>query len=93
MKLQNKITRKSKIIKPQHLNKIFIDCDTQNLLTDFENDNIQNDLVNSWEVVYYFDVLNSVLTFSIDEYEFMHQSLKSFVRDKKIDEVFKKNIN
>ncbi len=88
MKLQNEITRKSKMIKPQQLNKIFIDCDTQNLLNDFENNNIQNDLVNSWEVVYYFDVLNSVLTFSIDEYEFIHQSLKSFVRDKKIDEVF-----
>ena len=93
MKLQNEITRKIKTIKPQHLNKIFIDCDTQNLLNDFENNNIQNDLLNSWEVVYYFDVLNSILTFSIDEYEFIHQSLKSFVRDKKIDEVFKKNIN
>ncbi len=93
MKLRNAPTGKGKTIKPQHLNKIFIDCDTQNLLNDFENNNIQNDLLNSWEVVYYFDVLNSVLTFSIDEYEFIHQSLKSFVRNKKIDEVLKKNIN
>lgn len=82
---------KGKTIKPQQLNKIFIDCDTQNLLNDFENNNIQNDLFNSWEVVYYFDVLNSVLTFSIDEYDFVHQSLKSFVRNEKIDEVLKKN--
>ena len=85
--------RKGRTIKPQHLNKIFIDCDTKKPLYDFENNNIQNDLLNSWEVVYYFDVLNSIVTFSIDEYDFLHQSLKSFVRDKKIEEVFKKNIN
>ena len=66
---------KGKTIKPQHLNKIFTDCDTQNLLNDFENNNIQNDLLNSWEVVYYFDVLNSILTFSIDEYEFLYTNL------------------
>ena len=83
--------KKGKTIKPQHLNKIFIDCDTQKLLYDFENNNIQNDLVNNWEVVYYFDVLEGVLTFSADEYDFIHQSLKSFVRNKKIDEVLKKN--
>ena len=33
---------------------------------DFENNNIQNDLLNNWEVVYYFTA-NSNLTFSIDE--------------------------
>jgi hypothetical protein len=93
MKLRNAPTGKGKTIKPHHLNKIFIDCDTQNLLNDFENNNIQNDLLNSWGVVYYFDVLNSVITFSIDEYEFIHQSLKSIVRNKKIDEVLKKNMN
>jgi hypothetical protein len=93
MRLQNEITRKIKTIKPQHLKKIFIDCDIDNLIMDFENNNIQNDLLNSWDVVYYFDVLNSILTFSIDEYEFINQSLKSFVRDKKIDEVFIKNIH
>jgi hypothetical protein len=84
MRLQIEITRKSKIIKPQHLNKIFIDCDVEKLIKDFENNNIQNELLNSWEVVYYFDVLNSILTFPIDEYEFIHQSLKSFIRDKKL---------
>lgn len=93
MKLRNAPTGKGKTIKPQHLNKIFIDCDTQNLLNDFENKNIQNDLLNSWRVVYYFNVLNSVLTFTIDEYDFIHQSLKSFIRNKKIDEVLKKIIN
>lgn len=80
MKLGNEPTGKGKTIKPQLLNKIFIDCDTKNLLTDFENNTIQNDLLNSWEIVYYFEVLNGVLTFSIDEYDFIHQSLKSFVR-------------
>jgi hypothetical protein len=93
MKLRNEPIGKGKTIKPQHLNKIFIDCDTQKLLYDFENNNIQNDLLNSWEVIYYFNVLNSVITFSIDEYEFIHQSLKSFVRNKKIDEVLKKKLN
>ncbi len=33
---------------------------------DFENNNIQNDLLNSWEVVYYFTT-NSNVTFSVDE--------------------------
>lgn len=90
MNLRNERTAKVKTIKPQHLNKIFINCDIQNLLNDFENNNIQNDLLNSWEIIYYFEVLNGVLTFSIDEYDFIHQSLKSFVRNKKIDEVLKK---
>ena len=58
--------RKGKTIKPQHLNKIFKDCDTHNLLNDFENNNIQNEVLNGWEVVYYFTA-NSNLTFSIDE--------------------------
>ena len=58
--------KKGKTIKPQHLNKIFIDCDTQTLLNDFENNNIQNYLMNSWEVVYYFTT-NSNVTFSVDE--------------------------
>jgi hypothetical protein len=87
MKLKYK---RSKTIKPHHLNKIFIDCDSQNLLNDFENNSIQNDLLNSWDIIYYFDVLEGVLTFNIDEYEFIHQSLKSFVRDKKLEELLKK---
>ena len=58
--------RKRYTIKPQHLNKIFSDCDIDNLIMDFENNNIQNDLLNNWEVVYYFTA-NSNLTFSIDE--------------------------
>ena len=88
MKLKNQNTRKVKRIKPQHLFEIFTNCDIDKLIKDFDNNNIQNELVNNWEVVYYFVVLNSVLMFSIDEYEIIHQSLKSFIRDKKIDEVF-----
>jgi hypothetical protein len=53
---KTEMIKKGKTIKPQHLNKIFIDCDTQELLNDFENNNIRNDLLNSREVVYYFDV-------------------------------------
>lgn len=93
MKLKNETTEKGKTIKPQHLHKIFADCDTYELLKDFNSNNIQNDLSNNWEVVYSFAVLNSVLTFSIDEYDFIHQLLKSFVRNKKIDEVLKKKLN
>lgn len=89
MRLQNDIKqKKGKSIKPQHLFKFFTNCDIDKLIKDFDNNNIQNKLVNNWEVVYYFAVLNSVLIFSIDEYDFIHQSLKSFIRDKKIDEVF-----
>ena len=84
------LDRKGKIIKPQNLHKIFIDCDTQNLLKDFDNNNIQNELLNNWEVVYYFVVLNSVLTFSTDEYDIIYHSLKSFVRDKRLEELLKK---
>lgn len=91
MRVKYKINKRGKTIKPQQLLKIFTDCDTQKLLINFENNNIVNDLVNDWEVVYYFDVLNGVLTFSIDEYDIIYRSLKSFVRNQKIDEVLKKN--
>lgn len=91
MRVKYKINKRGKTIKPQQLLKIFTDCDTQKLLINFENNNIENDLVNDWEVVYYFDVLNGVLTFSIDEYDVIYRSLKSFVRNQKIDEVLKKN--
>lgn len=87
MKLKNQNTRKVKRIKPQHLFEIFTNCDIDKLIKDFDNNNIQNELVNNWEVVYYFAVLNSVLIFSFDEYEIIYQSLKSFIRDKKIDEL------
>jgi len=60
MKFKIEKSGKGKIIKPQHLIKILINCDTENLLNDFENNTIQNDLLNSWEVVYYFDVLEGV---------------------------------
>jgi hypothetical protein len=32
-------------MKPQHLNKIYIDFDIQELFNDFENNNIQNALL------------------------------------------------
>ena len=91
MRIKCKINKSAKTIQPQQLHKIFIDCDTQKLLINFENNTIENDLVNNWEVIYYFDVLGGVLTFSNDEYDIIYRSLKSFVRNKKIDEVLKKN--
>ena len=91
MRIKCKIDKRGKTIQPQQLNKIFTDCDTQKLLINFENNTIENDLVNNWEVNYYFDVLGGVITFSIDEYDIIYRSLKSFVRNKKIDEVLKKN--
>lgn len=64
MRLQNYIKqKKGKIIIPQHLFEIFTNCDIDKLIKDFDNNNIQNELVNNWEVVYYFAVLNSVLIF------------------------------
>ena len=91
MRIKYKINKRGKTIQPQQLHKIFMDCNTQKLLINFENNTIENDLVNNWEVIYYFDVLNGVLTFSIDEYDIIYRSLKSFVRNQKIDEVLKKN--
>lgn len=93
MRVKYKINKRGKTIKPHQLNKIFMDCDTQKLLINFENNTIENDLVNNWEVIYYFDVLGGVLAFSIEEYNIIYRSLKSFVRNKKIDEVLKKKLN
>ena len=92
MRIKYKINKRGKTIQPQQLLKIFMDCNTQKLLINFENNTIENDLVNNWEVIYYFDVLNGVLTFSIDEYDIIYQSLKSFVRNQKIYEVLKKKL-
>ena len=89
MKLKNETTRKVKTIKPHHLFEIFTNCDVYKLVKEFDNNNIENELVNNWNVVYFFYVLNDILTFSIDEYEILHQLLKSFIRDKKIDELLK----
>lgn len=91
MRIKYKLNKRGKTIQPHQLYKIFMDCDTQKLLNDFETNTIENDLVNNWEVIYHFDVLSGVLTFSIDEYDIIYRSLKSFVRNKKIDEVLKKN--
>ena len=89
MKLRNESTGKGKTIQPHQLRKIFTDCDTQKLFINFENNTIENDLVNNWDLVYYFDVLGGFLTFSIDEYDIIYRSLKSFVRNKKIDYLLK----
>lgn len=81
------IIGKGKIIKPQQLNKKLFCFDTEKIIKDFETNKIENYLLNDWEVVYYFVVFNSVLTFSIDEYDTIFHLLKSIVRDKKIKKV------
>ncbi len=48
MRIKCKIDKRGKTIQPQQLNKIFTDCDTQKLLNNFENNAIENDLVNNW---------------------------------------------
>ncbi|WP_166925031.1 hypothetical protein [Flavobacterium poyangense] len=81
------IIGRGKTIKPQQLNKILFCFDTQKITKDFETNKIENYLLNNWEVVYYFVVFNSVLTFSIDEYVTVFNLLKSIVRDDKIKKV------
>lgn len=89
MRIKSKINKRGKTIQPHQLYKIFTDCDTQKILINFENNTIETDLVNNWEVIYYFDVLGGFLTFSIDEYDIIYRSLISFVRNKKIDYLLK----
>lgn len=84
MTINLKHNKKGKTIQPHQLHKILMDCDSQKLLNNFENNAIENDLVNNWEVIYYFDVLGGVLTFSIDEYDIIYRSLKSFVGNEKL---------
>jgi hypothetical protein len=89
-KIQNNeivIIGRGKTIKPQQLNKILLCFDTEKIIKDFESNKIENYLLNNWEVVYYFVVFSSVLTFSVDEYDSVFRLLKSIVRSNKIKKV------
>jgi hypothetical protein len=55
--------------------------------TNINNNEIENDLVDSWRVLYYFSIGDFVLTFTIEEYDFVYQTLKSFVRNNRINKV------
>lgn len=81
------IIGRGKTIKPQQLNKILLCFDIEKIIKDFETNKIENQLFDNWEVVYYFVVFSSVLTFSVDEYDYVFRLLKSIVRSNKIKKV------
>jgi hypothetical protein len=82
------IAGKGKTISKKNLFKLFVDFDCHVcILEDFNNNKIENDLIDSWRVLYYFPIGDFTLTFSIEEYDFVYQTLKSYVRNIKINEV------
>jgi hypothetical protein len=82
------IAEKGKTISKKNLFKLFVDFDCPvSILEDFNNNQIENDLIDSWRVLYYFSIGDFTLTFSIEEYDFVYQTLKSYVRNIKINEV------
>ncbi len=82
------IAGKGKTISKNNLYKLFSDFNCQeSILDDFNNNNIENDLVDSWRVLFYFSIGDFVLTFTIEEYDFVYQTLKSFVRNNRINKV------
>jgi hypothetical protein len=82
------IAGKGKTISKKNLFKLFVDFDCPVcILEDFNNNQIENDLIDSWRVLYYFSIGDFTLTFSIEEYDFVYQTLKSYVRNIKINEV------
>jgi hypothetical protein len=82
------IAGKGKTISKKNLFKLFVDFDCPtSILEDFNNNQIDNELIDSWRILYYFSIGDFTLTFSIEEYDFVYQTLKSYVRNIKIDEV------
>ncbi|GIQ57958.1 hypothetical protein Flavo103_10940 [Flavobacterium collinsii] len=84
-----KIIGRGKTIYPNKLETLLIDFNINKIVDDFENNKIENYLVNDWEIKYYFVVLDFVLTFSIDEYDKIFHLLKSIIRDNKIKKIIK----
>ncbi len=82
-----KIIGRGKTINPNKLNTLLINFNIYKIVNDFQNNKIKNYLSNDWEIIYYFVVFDSVLTFSIDEYDSVLHLLKSFDRDHKIKKV------
>lgn len=50
MRVKYKINKRGKTIKPHQLNKIFMDCDTQKLLINFENGRSIRELFKNLEI-------------------------------------------
>ncbi len=79
---------RGKTISKKKLYKLLTEFNCpESILEDFNNNEIENDLVDSWRVLYYFSIGDFVLTFTIEEYDFVYQTLKSFVRNNRINKV------
>lgn len=81
------IIGRGKTIYPYQLNTLLIDFNVNKIVDDFKTNKIENYLLNDWEIIYYFVVFDSVLTFSIDEYDKILLLLRSFIRDDKINKL------
>jgi hypothetical protein len=82
------VAGKGKTISKKNLFKLFVENDCPiSILDDFNNNQIDNDLIDSWRVLYYFSIGDFVLTFTIEEYDFVYQTLISYVRDIKLNKI------
>jgi hypothetical protein len=82
------VAGKGKTISKKNLFKLFVDFDCPEcILEDFNNNQIDNDLIDGWRILYYFSIGDFTLTFTIEEYDFVYQTLKSYVRDIRINKV------
>jgi hypothetical protein len=75
---------RGKTIKNDDLFSLFEYCNLQQLKEDFTNKTIDNYLLNSWDVMYYFEVKKEngkefILTFSVFEYEIFCKTLLIFL--------------
>ena len=78
------IIGRGKTIKPQQLITTLKSVDIKIILNDFENNNLNNFLINNWVVVYYIIVLDNVLVFSLKEYDLLYQIIKTHIEIKNI---------
>ena len=81
------IIGRGKTVYPNDLRSLLIGFNMNKIVDDFETNKIKNYLSNDWEVIFYFVIFDSVLTFSIGEYDTILHLLKSFIRDDKIEKV------
>ena len=74
---------RGKTIKNDDLISLLEYCNLQKLKEGFANKTIDNYLLNSWDVMYYFEVKKEngkdfVLNFSVFEYETLYKTLLNF---------------
>lgn len=78
------IIGRGEIIKPHQLITTLKSIDIKKIFNDFENNNLNNFLINNWVVVYYIVVLDKVLVFSLKEYDLLYKIIKTHIEEKKI---------